>query len=123
MTTTYNPSPTTDTSTFWKGNTLKSFASAAISVGALASAALGLAGAANAAPAGAATVDKTVSQLQADGYQVILNKVGTAPLNQCTVSAVRPGQTYSRTDSGVPGAGNDVITTMTNKTVFVDVKC
>jgi phosphohistidine phosphatase len=34
-----------------------------------------------------------------------------------------PGQTFSRTDSGVPGAGNDVITTVTNKTVYVDVKC
>ena len=102
---------------------MKSFATAAASVGALASAALGLAGAANAAPAGAATVDQTVSQLQADGYQVILNKVGTAPQHQCTVGAVRPGQTYSRTDSGVPGAGDDLITTVTNKTVYVDVKC
>jgi hypothetical protein len=38
------------------------------------------------------------------------------------VVAVRPGQTYSRTDSGVPGAGNDISTTVTNKTVYVDVK-
>jgi hypothetical protein len=36
--------------------------------------------------------------------------------------AVRPGQTYSRTDSGVPGAGNDIYTTVTDKTVYVDVK-
>jgi hypothetical protein len=68
-------------------------------------------------------VDQTVSQLRSQGYQVILNKVRTAPPNQCAVSAVRPGQTFSRTDSGVPGAGNDVITTVTNKTVYVDVKC
>jgi hypothetical protein len=54
MSTTYDPNPTTDTSTFCKGNTMKSFATAAISVGALASAALGLAGAANAASAGPA---------------------------------------------------------------------
>ena len=33
-----------------------------------------------------------------------------------------PGQTYSRTDSGVPGAGNDIVTTVTGKTVYVDVK-
>ena len=76
--------------------TMKSFATAAISVGALASAALGLAGAAVAAPAGPSTVDQTVSQVQGGSYQVILNKFGPAPLNQCTVSAVRPGQTYSR---------------------------
>ncbi len=102
---------------------MKSFATAAISVGALATAALALAGAASAAPAGPATVDQTVSQLQANGYQVILNKVGTAPLNQCTVSAVRPGQTYSRTDSGAPGAGDDLVTTVMSKTVYVDANC
>ena len=68
-------------------------------------------------------MDQTVSQLQANGYQVILNKVGTAPLNQCTVSAVRPGQTYSRTDSGAPGAGDDLVTTVMSKTVYVDANC
>ena len=61
--------------------------------------------------------------MQAGGYEVILNKVGTAPLNQCAIGAVRPGQTYSRTDSGVPGADDDLVTTVTNKTVYVDVKC
>ncbi len=122
MSTTYNPSRP-PTHQHLKGNTLKSFATVTISVGALASAALGLAGAAGAAPSGAPTIDQTVSQLQASGYQVIMNKVGTAPLNQCAISAVRPGQTYSRTDSGVPGAGDDLVTTVTNKTVYVDVKC
>jgi hypothetical protein len=38
-------------------------------------------------------------------------------------TAVRPGQTFSRTDSGVPGANNDLVTTVTNKTVHVDVTC
>ena len=102
---------------------MKSFATAAISVGVLATAALALAGAASAAPAGPTTVDQTVSQLQANGYQVILSKVGTAPLNQCTVSAVRPGQTYSRTDSGAPGAGDDLVTTVMSKTVYIDANC
>jgi hypothetical protein len=102
---------------------MKSFFFTTLTAGALASAALGLAGTANANPSGMSSVDQTVSQLRSQGYQVILNKVGTAPLNQCAVSAVRRGQTFSRTDSGVPGAGNDVITTVTNKTVYVDVKC
>jgi hypothetical protein len=104
-------------------NTPKSFATVAISAVALASAALVLAGAANAAPSGPGPVDQTVSQLQADGYQVIVNKVGTAPLSNCTISAVRPGQTYSRTDSGAPGAQDDLITTVTGKTAYVDLAC
>ena len=36
---------------------------------------------------------------------------------------VRPGQTFSRTDSGVPGADNDIVTTVTTQTVYVDVTC
>jgi hypothetical protein len=64
-----------------------------------------------------------VNSLQARGYNVIVSKVGNAPLDQCTVTAVRPGQTYSRTDSGVPGAGNDIVTTITSQTVYVDVRC
>ena len=74
--------------------------------GAVAAAALGLAGAANAAPSGPTTAAQTVNNLQAQGFRVIVNKVGTAPLEQCVVSAVRPGQTYSRMDSGAPGAMN-----------------
>ena len=106
-----------------KGTTMKNIILTALATGALASAALGLAGTANAAPAGASSVDATVSQLRAQGFQVIVNRVGTAPVDQCTVNAVRPGQTFSRTDSGVAGAGDDLVTTVTNKTVYVDVVC
>ena len=87
------------------------------------SAALGLAGTANAAPAGPSSVDATISQLRAQGYQVIVNRIGTGAVDQCTVSAVRPGQTFSRTDSGAPGADDDLVTTVTNKTVYLDVAC
>jgi hypothetical protein len=54
---------------------------------------------------------------------VIVNKVGTAPLDRCVVNAVRPGQTFSRMDSGVPGAMDDIVTTVTAMTVYVDVAC
>ena len=111
------------TSQYSKRNIPKSIATVAISASALASAALVLAGVANAAPAGPEPVNQTVSQLQTDGYQVFVNKVGTAPLSNCTTSAVRPGQTYSRTDSGAPGAQDDLVTTVTDKTVYVDVAC
>ena len=64
---------------------MKSFFVTTLTAGALAFAALGLAGTANAASSGPSSVDQTVSQLRSQGYQVILNKVGTAPLNQCAV--------------------------------------
>ena len=102
--------------------TMKNLLYTILAAGALASAALGLAGSANAAPSGP-SVDATVNQLRAEGFKVIVNRVGTAPLDQCTLNAVRPGQAFSRTDSGVPGADNDIVTTVTTQTVYVDVTC
>jgi hypothetical protein len=94
-----------------------------LAAGALTSAALGLAGTASAAPSGPSSVDETISQLQAQGFNVLVSRVDSAAVDQCTLNAVRPGQTFSRTDSGVPGAQDDLVTTVTNKTVYVDVIC
>lgn len=101
---------------------MKKFGLAAAMVGGVATAVIGLAAPAVAAPSGPGSAQQTISELQGQGYTVIVNRLGTAPLDQATVVAVRPGQTYSRTDSGVPGAGNDIYTTVTDKTVYVDVK-
>ena len=89
----------------------------------LAAAALGLTAPANAAPTGPSSVDTAMDHLRAQGYEVIVNRVGTAPLEQCTVSAVRPGQLFSRSDSGAPGARDDIVTTLISKTVYLDMAC
>ena len=102
---------------------MKQFVLGTLTVAGLAAAAFGSAAAVNAAPTGPSSVDATIGQLRSQGYQVIVNRVGTAPMSQCTVHAVRPGQTFSRTDSGFPGAGNDIVTSITDKTVYVDVNC
>ena len=102
---------------------MKNLLITSVTAGALAAAALGLTAAANAAPAGPSSVDATIGQLRAQGFDVIVNRVGIAPQGQCTLSAVRPGQTYLRTDSGVPGAGDDLVTTVTGKTVYVEITC
>ena len=95
---------------------------ATVVASALTAAIIGLAAPAQAAPTGAGNAQQTISALQARGYTVIVNRLGSTPLDQATVVGVRPGQTYSRTDSGVPGAQDDITTTITNKTVYVDVK-
>jgi hypothetical protein len=93
---------------------------ATVAASGLAAAILGLAAPAGAAPTGPDNAQNTINELQADGYNVIVNRVGTTPLEQATVVAVRPGQTYSRTDSGNPG--DSFATTVTGKTVYVDVR-
>jgi hypothetical protein len=56
----------------------------------LAAAAAGLAAPAYAAP-GADTPDITISNYQNNGYKVILNRIGKAPLNECTITSTTPG--------------------------------
>ena len=100
---------------------MRKFGFAAAIASGLAAAILGLAAPAEAAPTGPGNAQQTISELQAQGYNVIVNRIGNTPLEAATVVAVRPGQTFSRTDSGVPGAGHDVVTTVIDKTVYVDV--
>lgn len=83
-------------------------------VSGLAAAVIGLAAPAAAAPTGPGNAQQTISELQSQGYNVIVNRLGATPLDQATVVAVRLGPTYSRTDASVTGAGN--------RTVYVDVK-
>jgi hypothetical protein len=99
---------------------MKKFGFATVVASGLVAAVLGLAAPAGAAPSGPGNAQDTISQLESQGYNVIVNHVGSTPIEQASVVAVRPGQTYSRTDSGNPG--DDLLTTVTDKTVYVDVK-
>ncbi|PXX10432.1 hypothetical protein [Mycolicibacterium moriokaense] len=99
---------------------MKKFGFATVFAGGMTAAVLGMAAPAGAAPTGPGNAQETINQLHADGYNVIVSRVGTTPLDQATIVAVRPGQTYSRTDSGNPG--DSLETTVTAKTVYVDVK-
>ena len=99
---------------------MRSYVAVSFTATALAASTVALAAVATAAPSGPSTVDQTVRTLEASGYHVIVNRSGAAPLAQCTVSAVRPGQTHSTDDSR---GGSSINTTITSKTVYVDVTC
>jgi hypothetical protein len=99
---------------------MKTYVIIGITATTITSAGIALAAAAAAAPTGPSQVNDTIRTLEASGYDVIINRSGAAPLSQCTVNAVRPGQTYSTTDSRGGGSLN---TTITSKTVYVDVTC
>ena len=88
---------------------MKRFTITAATVGALAVTALGLAGAAAAAPTGDSSASDTVRSLQAQGYNVQLNGSVTSALSQCIVTGVH----------GDPGRPDPTQFT----TVYVDVSC
>ncbi|MEV3902449.1 hypothetical protein AB0K11_09000 [Mycobacterium sp. NPDC050551] len=47
--------------------------------------------AASAAPAGVGSAEETAAALERSGYQVVVDKVGDLPLDQCSVAAVQAG--------------------------------
>ena len=75
-------------------------------IGAMTTAALGLAGNAFAAPSGNASVDQTVEELLSQGYSVQLNGTRNGPLTGCSVDGVR-----GLSEGGAPS------------TVYVDLSC
>jgi hypothetical protein len=101
--------------------TIKNIGTAtAITVAGLAASLAIGAGSAAAAPSGPSTAADTIARLQANGNTVIVNKVGTGPIDQCTVESVRPVQTRPA-PSGNPLTG--VPNLQTTMTVHVGLKC
>ncbi len=81
--------------------------------------ALTIVGAAAAAPTGPSEVEDTVQRLQAEDYNVIVNRTGGAPLSHCMVTSVRPGVTHQTTDV----RDSDIKPLIISDTVYVDVAC
>ncbi|MCV7390587.1 hypothetical protein [Mycolicibacterium porcinum] len=85
----------------------------AAALGVAVAAIIGSAGVASAAPNGPSNAEQTIRNLQSQGYTVIVNRLGSSPLDQASVVAVRPGPNFSRTDT---------LSAVTQRTVYVDVK-
>jgi hypothetical protein len=92
---------------------------ATIAGGALIALALGSPASAHAAPSGIGSAQDTVIELENNGYKVVLNKIGTAPLDHCTVDSVLPGETVTRAVQ----AGHDVVSHVVYQTVYLTAKC
>jgi hypothetical protein len=83
------------------------------------------------APAGFAVADtaqEVISDLESKGYTVTIDKIGTAPISECTVTSVRNPQTVTQLVPYVgPGlGGNDrrlLVPEVVTQTVSVSLNC
>ena len=64
--------------------------------------------------------DAVVSRFQSSNYRVILNKIGTAPLDQCTVTSIAPGQAIT---TPITGGAKAIINQVLFTTVYVTADC
>jgi len=78
--------------------------------------------------ASAESAQETINELQASGYTVTIDKIGTAPISECTVTNVRNKQTTTQLmPYPGPGVGNgwrgSILLPQTNQTVTVSLDC
>jgi hypothetical protein len=86
--------------------------------------------AAIAAPAGLASADESaqevISRLEGQGYTVNIDRVGTAPLDQCVVTNVRnPQQVTQWVPYSGPGRDGDrvLVQVVTSQSISVTLNC
>ena len=85
-----------------------------------------------AAPAGLASAEESpgqlISRLQGEGYTVNIDRVGTAPLDQCTVTNVRNPQQFTQwLPYTGPGRGRNgdrvLVQVVTSQSISVTLNC
>jgi hypothetical protein len=81
---------------------------------------LALAGPAAAAPTGGTSAQQTIQELQAEGYRVIQTRVGSGSIENCSVSAVRPGRAITELTASARGNTEERVV---YTTVYVDLTC
>jgi hypothetical protein len=81
------------------------------------------AGAAMADPAQPGNAYQTIGQLEASGYDVVIDRVGSAPIGECFVTNVRNPQEVTRTVSVGKGKDREFITVVVSRSITVSLNC
>jgi hypothetical protein len=84
---------------------------------------LASAGLATAEPTQVGNAYATIGTLEDEGYNVIIDRVGNAPINQCIVTSVRNPQTQTRTFWVDEGKHRRLITVIVSRSINVTLNC
>jgi hypothetical protein len=106
---------------------MKKFGFATIAATALTAGFLGLAAPAMAAPTASSNAQDTIASLEAQGYNVVVNRLSNAPLDQASVVSIGEGATFTHSDTNAKNnqsyTGYDRQFAPDNKTtVYVNVR-
>ncbi len=81
------------------------------------------AGLATAEPTQAGNAYATIGTLEGEGYDVIIDRVGNAPINQCIVTSVRNPQEQTRTFWVDEGKRRELVTVVVSRSINVSLNC
>lgn len=86
-------------------------------------AAVVLAPVAMAQPVQPGNAQQTIGQLEASGYDVVIDRVGSGPISQCIVTSVRNPQEVTQTFVVGKGKEREVITVVVSRSITVSLNC
>ena len=92
---------------------------ATLAGGAFIALAVGLPASAQAAPSGIGSAQDTVNELEDNGFNVVVKKIGAGPLDHCTVDSVRPVGPAIRPVQN----GTELVNQIVYQTVYLTAKC
>jgi hypothetical protein len=102
-----------------KAPRLNALTFAAIAAGAFIALAVGLSASAQAVPSGIGSAQDAVNELEDNGFNVVVKKIGAAPLDHCTVDSVRPVGPVIRPVQN----GAELVNQIVYQSVYLTAKC
>ena len=81
------------------------------------------AGMAVAQPVEAGNALQTIGLLEAEGFDVVIDRVGSAPISECIVTSVRNPQTVTRTFWIGEGKDAERVTVVVSRSITVSLNC
>ncbi|MGZ8748076.1 MAG: hypothetical protein ACXWZ2_13915 [Mycobacterium sp.] len=85
--------------------------------------ALAPAGVAAAKPPRGGNAYQTIGELESVGYNVVIDRVGNAPIGECFVTNVRNPQEVTQTYPVGKGKDRDYITVVVSRSITVSLNC
>jgi hypothetical protein len=90
---------------------------------AAASAILVPAGVAAAQPVQPGDAPRTIAELENAGYDVVIDRVGSGPIDECIVTSVRNPQEVTQTFAVGKGEDREFITVVVSRSITVSLNC
>ena len=66
---------------------------------------------------------QTIGLLETEGYDVVIDRVGSAPISECIVTSVRNPQTVTKTFWVGKGRDREAVTVVLSRSITVSLNC
>ncbi|KUI44071.1 hypothetical protein AU197_21690 [Mycobacterium sp. IS-1590] len=81
------------------------------------------AGVAAAQPVQPGDAPRTIAELEDQGYDVVIDRVGSGPISECIVTSVRNPQEVTQTFAVGKGEDREFITVVVSRSITVSLNC